>query len=164
MRSAAAQNEHGTLITSESVPSHFNMVEFACRCGSCGPWRVDVALVDSLERLRTLGGWPIKILSGLRCADHNRRVGGATASQHLPDESGVGGAADIQFYVAGRGRPPLSSVEAYLLSLQLPRIGGRGLASNYVHLDTRAEPAEWMYNGSGKTPMAFICDLVVPHL
>ncbi len=48
-------------------------------------------LVDHLEQLRRdAGGRPLNILSGYRSAETNRRVGGATNSQHLH-----GRAADI---------------------------------------------------------------------
>ena len=163
-RVAALTDLQGRFLDEHGDPSFFHMNEFQCRCGRCNTWQVDQQLIWALEKLRLLGGFPLKIISGVRCREHNRNVGGATESQHLPDAAGIGGAADVQFYQAGLGRPARTAVETYLLSLRIPSIGGRGLASSYLHLDMRPSPAEWLYNGSGKRPSQLIQDLVGPAL
>lgn len=62
---------------------HFDSSEFG------GP--VDGHLIEHLEDLRRIcGSRPLHIISGYRSPEHNRRVGGATNSQHL-----YGRAADI---------------------------------------------------------------------
>lgn len=62
---------------------HFHSSEFG------GP--VDPHLIEHLEDLRRIcGGRPLRIVSGYRSPEHNRRVGGAPNSQHLH-----GRAADI---------------------------------------------------------------------
>jgi uncharacterized protein YcbK (DUF882 family) len=61
---------------------HFQPREFACP--HCGVIHLEPLLPARLERLRALaGGEPIRIVSGYRCAVHNRAVGGARDSQHL---------------------------------------------------------------------------------
>lgn len=55
-------------------------------------------LAEGLERVRILTGFPLDISSAFRCAELNRRVGGAGASQHTQ-----GLAAD--FTCAGFGTP-----------------------------------------------------------
>lgn len=47
-------------------------------------------LVAVLQRVRTLKGRPLRIVSGTRCRRHNLRVGGSARSQHL-----IGHAADV---------------------------------------------------------------------
>jgi uncharacterized protein YcbK (DUF882 family) len=68
---------------------NFNRYEFLCHHCSrvVGP---TPALVTVLQRLRTTVGSPLRIVSGYRCPDHNRAVGGFVRSQHL-----LGNAADI---------------------------------------------------------------------
>jgi uncharacterized protein YcbK (DUF882 family) len=67
---------------------HFDTREF--RCHHCGLVEVSADLVETLERLRAAIQRPLPILSGWRCREHNRAVGGAPRSQHL-----YGKAADI---------------------------------------------------------------------
>lgn len=72
---------------------HFSTREFACH--HCGVAVIAPHLVERLERLRKLAGSPLWIVSGYRCAVHNRRIGGALKSQHL-----LGNAADLHAGVA----------------------------------------------------------------
>lgn len=44
-----------------------------------------------LEPLRAIVGWPLRVTSGYRCADLNRRIGGSPNSQHV-----LGEAADVE--------------------------------------------------------------------
>lgn len=69
---------------------NFSRYEFACKCG-CGADHVNPELVALLEQMRARLGRPIEILSGVRCAAHNRREGGTKGSQHI-----LGNAADIR--------------------------------------------------------------------
>lgn len=68
---------------------HFSVNEFRDhRTGEIvGP---DPNLIFVLERIRALSGRPLRIVSGYRSPETNRRVGGARYSQHL-----LGRAADI---------------------------------------------------------------------
>jgi len=68
---------------------NFSTHEFNCKhCGRrVGPTQ---DLVAMLQRVRTAIGKPLVIVSGYRCNEHNRAVGGMKSSQHL-----VGNAADI---------------------------------------------------------------------
>lgn len=68
---------------------HFSRREFDCKDGSRS--NPDPALIACLERLRAIkGGRPLRIVSGYRSPDYNRRVGGARRSQHV-----VNRAADL---------------------------------------------------------------------
>jgi Peptidase M15 len=70
---------------------HFSDRQFACRhCGKLV--KIDPELKTKLEQLRQLvGDRKIYIVSGYRCPEHNKAVGGAKNSQHL-----YGKAADIK--------------------------------------------------------------------
>jgi hypothetical protein len=68
---------------------HFSRWEFDCpHCGYLvGP---DRELMAVLERLRAIIGRELVVVSGVRCAEYNARVGGIRKSEHLH-----GRAADV---------------------------------------------------------------------
>lgn len=72
------------------LSKNFNKAEFACRCG-CGFDDVKPELVDVLQDVRDHFGAAVTVTSGCRCAEHNKREGGAPNSYHVK-----GMAADIQ--------------------------------------------------------------------
>lgn len=113
------------------LSKNFSRREFRCpHCGRLPPAGVHPDLVQVLQRLRDLLGRPLRVLSGYRCPEHNRRVGGARYSQHM-----YGRAADIE---------PLVFTER-----QARAAGARGvgLAGGRVrHVDVRTgRPATWHY-------------------
>jgi len=115
-----------------SLSEHFDCSEFACP--DCGKCEVSPILLSALEELRSLLGKPIHILSGYRCSEHNKSVGGASASQHV-----LGQAADIR--VVG-----LSLIELYKKAKQVKAFmrGGIGLYdTGFIHVDVRAGLARW---------------------
>lgn len=71
------------------LTEHFSRAEFRCKCG-CGAADIQPAVVDLLERCRVMLDHSMTITSGLRCAAHNRAVGGAAKSSHVS-----GWAADV---------------------------------------------------------------------
>lgn len=106
---------------------HFDSDEFACR--HCGRSEVTDELVMRLERLRAIVGRPLVVVSGFRCPQHNRAVGGAKRSRHLSGE-----AADLE---VGYARVSEAAHAGFL------GIGAkRGWAT---HVDVRKEPARWQY-------------------
>lgn len=108
---------------------HFSRSEFACRhCG--GGASVSRQLVQVLERIRSITGAPLVIVSGSRCVIHNRAVGGASGSQHL-----YGRAADIG---------PQRATERQARAAGAVGVGLRG--SWAVHVDVRpGASATWRY-------------------
>src|SRR5271156_2116958 len=69
---------------------HFRSEEF--ECPHCQLGGVDQKLIRALETLRVLcGDIPLKVLSGFRCVQHNKDIGGSPKSYHL-----TGMAADIK--------------------------------------------------------------------
>lgn len=75
---------------------YFQRSEFRCTCGKCGgfPAEPTKALAAGCDRLRSAAGEALLIVdaggSGVRCAEHNKAVGGAANSNHL-----YGKAADL---------------------------------------------------------------------
>lgn len=116
------------------LSQHFYRHEFACRC--CGKAVVSPELIASLEALRDRIGTPIHILSGYRCPEHNRAVGGAASSEHL-----LGKAADITTAL------PLQTLHKEALRIASFAHGGIGIypENNFLHLDVRGHLARWGY-------------------
>ena len=88
--------------------------------------------LDRLQRVRDELGVPMLITSAYRDPEHNRRVGGAMASQHM-----LGKAFDIR----------VDNIDpAKLISVAISH-GFRGIgtypAQGFVHIDTRDAPARW---------------------
>jgi len=111
------------------LSAHFSRSEFVDRRdGSLvGP---DLQLLEVLERIRTLIGRPLPVLSGYRSKASNRLVGGARRSQHL-----VGRAADIPTGLV----TPAQAIAA--------GARGIGLSGDWVaHIDVRSGPVRtWRY-------------------
>lgn len=114
----------------QKLSAHFNEDEFACK--HCGTVRVNMKLVNKLEVLRSMcGGNPITVTSGYRCMDHNKAVGGAPLSQHVP-----GSAADIIISNTPVNVVPAKAIEA--------KFTGVGQYATFTHVDVRPGSAvQW---------------------
>ncbi|MCA9708994.1 MAG: hypothetical protein KDK70_24325 [Myxococcales bacterium] len=91
-----------------------------------------VRLAEFMEKARAhFGGKPVIITSGYRPPAINRRVGGASRSEHLYNGAGVGA---VDFYIKG--------VSVYVLQdycdAQWPYSIGYGAHKGFVHLGIRA--------------------------
>lgn len=118
---------------------HFHVREFACRDGRRVPAVALPALkllCRTLEKLRLTFG-PALVLSGYRPADYNRRIGGATFSQHIYELTPESVAADLVFRT---GTPSQWAALAGQLGA-----GGVGtyVRSGFVHVDNRPGEARW---------------------
>ena len=118
----------------KSLTSSFKVREFACNDGS------DVILIHPdlpsvLQNIRNQFGKPIIINSGYRTPEYNKKVGGATRSQHC-----YGTAADIVV----DGVSPASvaaAAEKALKEMDYP--GGIGVYKSFVHVDVRSKRYRW---------------------
>lgn len=140
------------------LSDHFSAAELRSKGdGTCWPHR---DLLKALETLRKHVGKPLGIVSGWRDVAHNRRVGGASSSQHTYGAApelqaisvrlapgahlGAGRAADFN-----RGYITLEDARALHL---FSGIGWRKDGENWVtHVDVRtnanpANPSVWSYN------------------
>ena len=114
------------------LSEHFSGAELACHC--CGGLRIETALIDALELLRSLAGKQIIVHDAFRCPAHNQEVGGVTDSEHTR-----GLAADIS--ILG-----FSLQQMYELALQVPAFRNGGIGAydtGFLHVDVRAHQARW---------------------
>ena len=115
----------------KQLSANFKVKEFACKDGS-DPIFIAPSLVEVLQSIRTHFGKAVNINSGYRTPTYNKKVGGATYSQHL-----YGTAADIRI----TGVKP-KDVAAYVETL-MPNCGGIGIYSNFTHVDVREVKSRW---------------------
>lgn len=107
------------------------MKEFACNDGS-DTVLISDELVDLLQKIRDHFGVAVTINSGYRTSTYNKKVGGATNSQHVK-----GTAADIVV----KGVDPLT-VGQYVEYI-MPDHGGIGVYQTFTHVDVRASRSRW---------------------
>lgn len=113
------------------LSANFRVREFRCQ-DDTDPIFVDSDLVDILQKVRDHFGKAVTITSAFRTASHNKKVGGATYSQHL-----YGKAADIK--VSGVA----ASVVADFAETLMPSTGGIGRYSTFTHVDVRSTKSRW---------------------
>lgn len=113
---------------------HLSWAELACKDGTPYPlgWRSTrgVALGHVFEMIRAeMGNQPLIVLSGYRTPAHNKRIGGATASQHMEgraiDLKPPQGITPHQFYRRVRGLVEGSDIR------------GLGIYPTFLHVDIR---------------------------
>ena len=113
------------------LSSNFRVREFRCK-DDTDPIFVDSDLVDILQKVRDHFGKAVTITSAFRTASHNKKVGGATYSQHL-----YGKAADIKVSEVA------PSVVADYVETLMPGTGGIGRYSTFTHVDVRKVKSRW---------------------
>ena len=77
-----------------SDTKNFKVSEFACK--HCGENNISQEVIDMAQIIRDELGVPVKVNSGYRCAEHNKKVGGSKTSQHIN-----GNAADLSCSLGG---------------------------------------------------------------
>src|SRR3990167_8473453 len=96
-------------------------------CPHCQDTIIYMPLVNKLQGIRDYLGVPLKIMSGYRCIEHNKEVGGSDESYHI-----TGLAADLY-------APSLSLKELWnsLGEYGVEKFDGIGLYpdNNIIHLD-----------------------------
>lgn len=133
------------------LSTHFWKHEFRCPCPKCRRKKVRVSslLLFKLEMMIIIIDEgldyhrPVIVLSGNRCEEENKRIGGFPSSEHIPDPDGE--ASDIKVI----GMKPIE------LGLIAEKVGGLriGIDKTYCHLDVRPpSPSKfWIY--AGKKPI-----------
>ena len=113
------------------VSQNFQVKEFACKDGSDTIF-IAPELVTILQAIRSHFGKPVVINSAYRTPEYNKKVGGATQSQHL-----YGTAADIA--VSGVTPKQVAEFAENLLSGR----GGIGIYAGFTHIDVREVKSRW---------------------
>ena len=136
--SASSGDSEG--LKSGQLSANFSLSEFASKDGAATPKHIVPALRELAEQLEALkaalGGAAIHITSGYRSPAHNRRVGGASRSQHV-----MGRACDI--YVPGYSSWQVANKIEELIRVGKMKQGGIGRYNSFVHYDTRGYAARW---------------------
>lgn len=114
-----------------ALTKNFKVREFACKDGSDVIF-ISMDLVEILQKIRDHFGKPVNINSAYRTPAYNKKVEGATQSQHL-----YGMAADISI----SGVSP-KEVAAFAETL-LPKTGGIGIYGSFCHVDVRRVKSRW---------------------
>ena len=120
---------------SKSVAKNFKVKEFACRDGS-DKILLCTETVEILQAVRDYFGKPVVINSAYRTPTYNKKIGGATKSQHI-----AGTACDIKV----SGVPP--AAVASFLEKFYPK-HGIGLYPTFVHIDSRGYKVYWLNKGN----------------
>ena len=127
------------------LSTNFWKSEFRCPCKKCRRKKVRVSslLLFKLEMMIIIIDEgidyhkPVIVLSGNRCEEENKRIGGFPGSEHIPDPDGE--AADIKVI----GMKPIK------LGLIAEKVGGLriGIAKWGIHVDVKPpNPSRfWIY-------------------
>lgn len=125
------------------LSENFTVIEFACKDGS-DKILIDTDLVKLLQKIRDHFKKSVSITSAYRNADYNKKIGGATSSQHIK-----GTAADI--VVEGVSPLEVAKYAEYILK----NSGGIGYYPNFTHVDVREKRARWQDFGKEKAVSGF---------
>jgi uncharacterized protein YcbK (DUF882 family) len=121
------------------LSTNFNLDEFASADGTAPSGEVLKNLTElakNLEVLRKHIGQPIRVTSGFRSREHNKKIGGATNSFHV-----LGMASDIQ--VAKMSPEQVAKAIELLIAEGKMKEGGLGIYRTWVHYDVRGTKARW---------------------
>ena len=129
-----------------NLSTHFWKSEFKCPCKKCAHKKVRVSslllfklelmimIIDKSANIHR----PVIVLSGNRCEEENKRIGGFPTSPHIPKPDGE--AADLKV----KGISPIK------LGLIAEKVGGLriGIARWGIHVDVRPpSPSKfWCYD------------------
>ena len=124
-----------------TASAHFSFLEMRCKCGGryadCQRIWTPRSVFGRLEVSRVKCGQGISVISGCRCPNHNKAVGGASSSMHL-----TGLAADWH-------GPDKDTVRSWRL---WRGIGYGSSSDRSLHTDLRPtssvlKPMTWVYSG-----------------
>ena len=110
------------------ISPHFSIGEMACKDGS-DEVLYSTELMSMLEKLRAYVGFTVHINSGYRSPSYNRKIGGASKSQHT-----LGTAADI---VVKKNGKTVSAKKICCLCQDLGFKGVAYISESAVHVDMR---------------------------
>jgi len=121
------------------LTTNFQLSEFSCKDGTRVPDDLlpnVMELAKNLQVIRDEIGEGLSILSGYRTPSWNKKVGGASNSQHMQAK-----AADLT--TKSLTPKKLHAVILRLIKEGKIKNGGVGLYPGFVHYDVRDTPARW---------------------
>jgi uncharacterized protein YcbK (DUF882 family) len=121
------------------LTENFALSEFRCKDGSDVPEDLldNVKfLAENLQKLRDRLGVPIRVVSGYRSPEYNKRCGGVLRSQHL-----LATAADIR--AKNHASSDLQGIIIEMIKAGELHQGGVGVYPTFVHYDVRGRAARW---------------------
>jgi uncharacterized protein YcbK (DUF882 family) len=107
------------------LSKHFSKKEFDCQCG-CGTGTINTILVQKLELVRQEYGKPMRINSGIRCLEHNRKIGSKDTSSHIKCVAADVGCTDM-------------SARHELLQILLKYFKRVGVHKQFIHVDVDSD-------------------------
>jgi uncharacterized protein YcbK (DUF882 family) len=126
---------------SQGFPPNFSEAELNCNSGAHCPYPDRLRhLAWTLQTIRNHFGKPIRVNSGYRDPDYNKRIGGVRRSQHVEAR-----AADLTPSVFNEHELDRlkSVINELVASGKIPN-GGIGSYNTFVHYDMRPSgPARW---------------------
>lgn len=127
------------MIKTQQLTENFNINEFACKDGTPVPDELEcnvIVLAQNLQILRDYLGEPLRLNSGYRTPEYNKRIGGAKNSQHV-----LAKAADI----TAKSKTPrqLANIIEKLIAAGQMKQGGIGVYPGFCHYDIRGTKARW---------------------
>ena len=129
------------------ITKNFSVDEMKCHCG-CGEDSMDMDFMDILQNIREDMNRPLKISSGVRCAEHNSVVSSTGIfGPHVPRSDGTK-ASDI--LISGADALRLVDI-ARKHGISGVGISQRGEhAKRFIHIDTLSDekhprPTMWSY-------------------
>lgn len=124
----------------EMINSYFRTSEFSCQCkhSSCVEQKISEDLINRLTYLREAKQSPMTITSGFRCKQHQEdiRKSGVSTVVAKVSQHELGNAVDVKFR-ALRIDEWINDAKRKFFWL--------GVASNFLHLDTRPQKAKDVY-------------------
>jgi uncharacterized protein YcbK (DUF882 family) len=121
------------------LSTNFSLAEFASADKAAPSGEVLKNLTElakNLEVLRKHIGQPIRVTSGFRSKEHNKKIGGALNSYHV-----LGMAADIQ--VSKMTPEQVAKAIELLIAEGKIKEGGLGIYRTWVHYDIRGTKSRW---------------------
>lgn len=114
-----------------NISHNFKVKEFKCNDGS-DPIFISSDLTYYLQKVRDHFGQPVIINSAYRTPEYNKKIGGASKSQHMNGTA-------VDFYI--KNVKP-TTIRDYLETL-VPYTCGIGVYPNFVHFDVRKKRTRW---------------------
>lgn len=123
------------------LTDNFSTQEFDCQCHNedCVEQKMSKDCINRLQEIRTEIGCPLNVTSAFRCAKHQEEIRNSGESTVVAKKKSThedGEAADVT---------PRSKTIDELLTVSEKHFTSIGLASTFIHLDTRPGYRRWNY-------------------